>query len=70
MLDLSRKDWEARLRAGRSLLPDLEPVNPELAARAVRNFNRLRIPDVPAIAAYGALALLNIRAALGRMGNA
>ncbi|RUT25177.1 hypothetical protein C0V97_12710 [Asaia sp. W19] len=25
---------------------------------------------VPAIAAYGALALLNVRAALGRMGNA
>ncbi|WP_122039323.1 terminase large subunit [Asaia bogorensis] len=47
MLDLSRKDWEARLRAGRSLLPDLEPVNPELAARAVRCFDRLRIPDVP-----------------------
>lgn len=47
MLDLSRVDWEARMRAGQSLMPDIELCNPDLAAKALRIFKRLRIPDVP-----------------------
>lgn len=39
-------DWVERLRAGRSLVPDL-PLNPAEAARAVAIFNNLRLPDVP-----------------------
>ena len=46
MLDLSCKDWEARIRAGQSLLPTI-PVHAEEARRAVAIFNRLRLPDVP-----------------------
>ncbi len=38
-------DWEDRLLSGRPLVPDL-PLFEEEAARAVRIFNRLRIPDV------------------------
>lgn len=45
--DLSCPDWEDRIRAGRSLMPDLPDLNMERAERAVRIFNRLRIPDVP-----------------------
>ncbi|SNS53434.1 Phage terminase-like protein, large subunit, contains N-terminal HTH domain [Sphingomonas laterariae] len=44
--DFSCPDWEARLREGRSLLPDL-PLDEEEAARAVAIFNKLRLPDVP-----------------------
>jgi len=43
--DLSRPDWEARLRTGRSLMPDL-PLFEAAAQRAVAVFNKLRIPDV------------------------
>lgn len=39
------RDWEARLLAGRSLVPDL-PLFETEAARALRVFKRLRIPDV------------------------
>lgn len=39
-------DWEARLRTGRSLVPDL-PLFKDDADRAVAVFNRLRLPDVP-----------------------
>jgi phage terminase large subunit-like protein len=39
-------DWVERLRAGRSLVPDL-PLNRAEADRAVAIFNRLRLPDVP-----------------------
>lgn len=39
-------DWPERLRAGRSLLPDLPLVAAE-ATRAVAIFDRLRLPDVP-----------------------
>ncbi|MFT8776271.1 MAG: terminase large subunit [Gluconacetobacter liquefaciens] len=46
MLDLSRPDWEARIRAGQSLLPDVQPLNPALADQAVEIFDMLRIPDV------------------------
>jgi phage terminase large subunit-like protein len=38
-------DWKERLRDGRSLIPDL-PLDRELATRAVRIFNKLRLPDV------------------------
>lgn len=38
-------DWEERILSGRSLVPDL-PVNEEQAAKALRIFNRLRLPDV------------------------
>jgi phage terminase large subunit-like protein len=44
--DLSCPDWEARLRTRRSLIPDL-PLNVELADKAVRAFNKLRLADVP-----------------------
>jgi phage terminase large subunit-like protein len=39
-------DWKDRLRAGRSLVPDL-PLDAKEAARATAIFNRLRLPDVP-----------------------
>lgn len=41
----AQPDWEARLEAGESLLPDL-PLDEALAARAVAIFNKLRLPDV------------------------
>ena len=39
-------DWRDRIATGRSLVPDL-PLFEDEAAKAVRIFNRLRIPDVP-----------------------
>ena len=39
-------DWEERLREGRSLMPTL-PLDREKASKAVRIFNKLRLPDVP-----------------------
>lgn len=39
-------DWQERIRAGRSLLPDL-PLNRSEAADALRIFELLRLPDVP-----------------------
>jgi phage terminase large subunit-like protein len=45
-------DWEQRLAAGNSLIPDL-PLDRKLADKAVAIFNRLRLPDVagnPALA--------------------
>lgn len=39
-------DWEARLLAGRSLVPDL-PLDLREADRSVAIFDRLRLPDVP-----------------------
>lgn len=44
--DLSCLDWQDRIRAGASLLPDL-PLFADEADRAVRIFNQLRLPDVP-----------------------
>ena len=38
-------DWEERILDGRSLVPDL-PLYPDEAARALRVFKRLRLPDV------------------------
>ena len=39
-------DWGDRIRAGRSLVPDL-PLDNEAATRAITIFNLLRLPDVP-----------------------
>ena len=44
--DLSRTDWQKRITAGQSLMPDIPQLSP-LAADAVRTFNGLRLPDVP-----------------------
>lgn len=44
--DLSCPDWADRLRAGRSLVPDL-PLNLVEGDRAVAVFNKLRLADVP-----------------------
>jgi len=39
-------DWEKRLQAGTTLIPDL-PLNEKEAGRAVAIFDKLRLPDVP-----------------------
>lgn len=44
--NLSCPDWWARLQAGRSLVPVL-PLNLDMATRAVRAFDMLRLSDVP-----------------------
>src|SRR6266704_2873900 len=44
--DLSCKDWQERIRSGKSLMPDL-PLNKPDAEQAVAIFNTLRLPDVP-----------------------
>lgn len=46
MWDFACPDWIDRLKAGRSLVPDL-PLSDAEATRAVEIFNRLRLPDVP-----------------------
>src|SRR5262245_58455236 len=47
MLDLSRPDWEDRIRKRRSLIPDdAHGINPAESARAIAVFNKLRLPDV------------------------
>jgi phage terminase large subunit-like protein len=43
--DTSCPDWEERLLEGRSLVPDLPLFKPE-AAKALRIFKRLRVPDM------------------------
>lgn len=48
MWNLACPDWEARLRAGRSLVPDLPLIRAE-AEMAVRLFDALRLPDVPGL---------------------
>lgn len=47
MIDLSRRDWQDRIRTGQSLLPDGLVLHDGEASRAVAIFNRLRLPDVP-----------------------
>lgn len=42
---LACPDWETRLRAGESLIPEL-PLHAEKADTAVKIFNKLRLPDV------------------------
>ena len=64
--DTSCPDWEERILSGRTLVPDL-PLFQDEAARAVRVFNRLRIPDVigkPTMAEAGTEWLLPIVAAI------
>lgn len=46
MWDLSCRDWEDRIRSGRSLVPDL-PLYRAEADLAVQFFDALRLPDVP-----------------------
>lgn len=46
MWDLSCRDWADRIRAGRSLVPDL-PLYAAEADMAVQFFDALRLPDVP-----------------------
>lgn len=43
--DMSCLDWEDRIAAGRSLVPQL-PLNLAEANKAIRIFNRLQLPDV------------------------
>jgi phage terminase large subunit-like protein len=45
---LSCPDWESRLRAGRSPMPDLPLIRAE-ADMAIRLFDALRLPDVPGL---------------------
>jgi phage terminase large subunit-like protein len=45
--DLSCRDWQERIRTGRSLVPDLPLLDNEAAERAVTVFNYLRLADVP-----------------------
>jgi phage terminase large subunit-like protein len=51
--DLSCPDWEARLRAGRSLVPDLPRLNRAEGDRAVAALDRLRLADVPGTPTMG-----------------
>jgi phage terminase large subunit-like protein len=47
-MDLSCLDWEDRLRKGRSLIPAAAlDINKDQTDRAVKIFNKLRLPDVP-----------------------
>lgn len=43
----ARPDWESRIVARQSLLPDNLPIDRERADRALRIFKRLRLVDVP-----------------------
>ncbi len=47
MWDFAVPDWRDRIRAGRSLLPDLPELDRAQAKRAIAIFNKLRLPDVP-----------------------
>jgi phage terminase large subunit-like protein len=49
---LACPDWEQRLRDGRSLVPDL-PLDRAEADKALKIFNRLKLPDVPGTPALG-----------------
>lgn len=44
--NLACPDWVERLKAGKTLVPDL-PLDKEEAARAVAIYDKLRLPDVP-----------------------
>src|SRR5712671_4563683 len=44
--NLSRPDWQERIRDGRSLIPDLPLLDKVAAQRAVDVFDKLRLPDV------------------------
>jgi len=60
--DFSCPDWAERLAAGKSIIPNL-PLDKEKAEKAVRIFNKLRIPDIadqPSFAVAGAEWFRNI----------
>jgi phage terminase large subunit-like protein len=44
--NFSRPDWESRLRNRQSLIPDLPLLDEQAAKRAVKVFDKLRLPDV------------------------
>ncbi|TMQ24146.1 MAG: terminase large subunit [Deltaproteobacteria bacterium] len=47
-LDLSCRDWEERIRGRRSLVPAAaHGINPAETDRAIKIFDKLRLPDVP-----------------------
>jgi len=43
--DTAVPDWETRIKAGQSILPDL-PLNRAMAEKGLRIFKRLRVPDM------------------------
>jgi phage terminase large subunit-like protein len=45
MWDLSCRDWEQRIREGRSLVPDL-PIDTKRAEKGLAIFDRLKFPDI------------------------
>jgi phage terminase large subunit-like protein len=48
MIDLSCADWEDRIRNRRSLIPaGAHGINPAETRRAIKIFDKLRLPDVP-----------------------
>lgn len=47
MIDLSCRDWYAKLQAGLPPLPDNLPLDQEEARAAIAAFEKLRLPDVP-----------------------
>lgn len=55
MWDTSCPDWERRLLAGESIVPDL-PLFQEEADRALRIFKRLRVPDMHGLPRMGEVA--------------
>lgn len=55
MWDTSLQDWRERLLAGRPLVPDL-PLFKDEAERALRIFNRLRVPDMHGLPMMGEVA--------------
>lgn len=50
--DTSVPDWEKRLLAGESLIPDL-PLFDEVADKALRIFKRLKVPDIIGTPTFG-----------------
>jgi phage terminase large subunit-like protein len=68
MLDLSRRDWEQRLRGDLSLVPEAaKGINPDEYKRAVAIFNKLRLPDVPGMPAMADAAGEWFREIVGTM---
>jgi phage terminase large subunit-like protein len=51
--DLSCRDWESRLREGRSLVPELPDLNHAAGDRAVAVLDRLRLSDVTGTPTFG-----------------
>jgi phage terminase large subunit-like protein len=51
--DLSCRDWESRLREGRSLVPELPDLDRAAGDRAVAVLDRLRLSDVTGTPTFG-----------------